>query len=213
MRIGLELDTRSKLLSAAVNVFGERGFDAASVREIAEMAGVNHGSIKYHYSSKKDLWRAVVMYLFNMMDDAVHTNSHLWPEMTARERIIDTTLAYVRFNAQYPQFEQIIESETAQINERTEWLNESFVRPFTDRAVISIALGQEHGVYPKNIPPMNLYFMIRAATRSVFASSYTIERNFGVDVFDDAEVERHSRAMIELFLLPETEVEPSGQPV
>jgi len=52
--------TKERLLAAASRLFGERGFQATSVREIAERAGTNVASGNYHYGSKKALYLEVL---------------------------------------------------------------------------------------------------------------------------------------------------------
>lgn len=207
----LELDTRSKLLAAAVTVFGKAGFEAASVRQIADLAGVNHGSIKYHYSSKGDLWRAAISYLFNKMEQSVHLNEAKWETMSARERVIDAIRSYVRFNAAHPEFHRMLMFETMSGGERLEWLSDNFTRPFADRAINVVALAQEQGVYPPEISPMNLHYINVAACRTLFLMAPEISRNFGVDVFADEEIERHIDSLVKLLLLPElNETAPAG---
>ncbi len=51
---------RLKLLEAGVKIFGEKGPEAASVREIAEAAGQNVAAIAYYFGSKEKLYLAVV---------------------------------------------------------------------------------------------------------------------------------------------------------
>lgn len=51
-------DTRAALIAAGLKIFGQRGFDAASTREIAAAAKTNIGSIAYHFGSKEGLRQA-----------------------------------------------------------------------------------------------------------------------------------------------------------
>lgn len=53
-------DARQELLSAAADVFGERGFHDASIDEIAERAGYSKGAVYWHFASKDDLFLALV---------------------------------------------------------------------------------------------------------------------------------------------------------
>lgn len=53
------MTTRSRLLDAAERLFADRGFHAASVREITELAGANVAAVNYHFGSKEQLLRAV----------------------------------------------------------------------------------------------------------------------------------------------------------
>jgi AcrR family transcriptional regulator len=47
--------TRERLLEAAVRVFADRGFQAATVREICRRAGANVAAVNYHFGSKEEL--------------------------------------------------------------------------------------------------------------------------------------------------------------
>jgi AcrR family transcriptional regulator len=51
--------TRVELLATAGKVFGERGYDGASVEEIAERAGYSHGAVYSNFTGKSDLFLAV----------------------------------------------------------------------------------------------------------------------------------------------------------
>ena len=51
--------TRSLLLDAAKDVFAKRGFEGASLEEIAEAAGYTRGAIYKHFGSKEELFLAV----------------------------------------------------------------------------------------------------------------------------------------------------------
>ncbi|KKW66428.1 helix-turn-helix domain-containing protein [Mycolicibacterium elephantis] len=51
--------TRSLLLDAAENVFGEKGFTAATLDDIAYAAGYTKGAIYKHFATKEELFLAV----------------------------------------------------------------------------------------------------------------------------------------------------------
>ena len=51
--------TRDLLLDAAKEVFARRGFEGASLEEIAEAAGYTRGAIYKHFGSKEELFLAV----------------------------------------------------------------------------------------------------------------------------------------------------------
>jgi AcrR family transcriptional regulator len=50
---------RSALLAAAARTIASRGYDATSMRDIARAAGMQAGSLYYHYASKEELFAAV----------------------------------------------------------------------------------------------------------------------------------------------------------
>src|ERR1700743_1454989 len=58
------IETRAAILDAAIAEFAERGFEAASIRAIADRLGLQHPLITYHYRSKDILWQAAAEHAF-----------------------------------------------------------------------------------------------------------------------------------------------------
>ncbi len=59
-REGAEKPTRDRILDAAEHLFARRGFDAATVREIAAAAGANVAAVGYYFQGKENLYVAVL---------------------------------------------------------------------------------------------------------------------------------------------------------
>lgn len=57
--MGDTLSTEDKILKAAEEVFQERGYHGARMREIAEKAGINKGLLHYYFKSKEKLFDAI----------------------------------------------------------------------------------------------------------------------------------------------------------
>jgi len=53
-------DTKAALLAAAVEVFGEQGFDGATVRAIAARAGVDAAMVNHWFGGKQGLFLAAI---------------------------------------------------------------------------------------------------------------------------------------------------------
>jgi len=53
------LDARSRLVISALRLFAEKGFEAATTREICDAAGANISAIRYYFGDKAGLYRAV----------------------------------------------------------------------------------------------------------------------------------------------------------
>ena len=54
------LDTKSRILDAAEKLFGEKGFDATSLRDITTEADVHLAAVNYHFQSKDSLIDAAI---------------------------------------------------------------------------------------------------------------------------------------------------------
>jgi AcrR family transcriptional regulator len=62
-------DARAMLLGAAAEVFARRGYDGASMDEIARCAGYSKGALYWHFDSKDELF-------FALMDQSVDAPAH-----------------------------------------------------------------------------------------------------------------------------------------
>jgi AcrR family transcriptional regulator len=56
------MDKREIILSTAMKLFGQKGFEGTSVREIASGADVNPAMISYYFGSKEKLFESLVEY-------------------------------------------------------------------------------------------------------------------------------------------------------
>ena len=60
-------DTRTRILTAACDEFGARGFAATTVDRIARRGRVNKAMIYYHFPSKRALYTAIVRELYSAL--------------------------------------------------------------------------------------------------------------------------------------------------
>ncbi|MCV2882990.1 TetR/AcrR family transcriptional regulator [Actibacterium sp. XHP0104] len=61
--------TRGNLLDAAEHLFAERGYEAVTLKEIAEVASANVGQIVYHFGQKDELIKEVVLRRAGLISD------------------------------------------------------------------------------------------------------------------------------------------------
>ncbi|QIS01158.1 TetR family transcriptional regulator [Nocardia brasiliensis] len=52
--------TKSAIRDAAVKLFGDKGFEQTSLREVADAVGITKASLYYHYASKLELLHAII---------------------------------------------------------------------------------------------------------------------------------------------------------
>ena len=55
-----KVNTREKILETAIELFAEKGFNGTTTKEIAEAAEVNESLIFRHFSTKRDLYGAII---------------------------------------------------------------------------------------------------------------------------------------------------------
>jgi AcrR family transcriptional regulator len=54
--------TRERILEAARRILSEEGVERLTTRRVAELAGVSHGMVHYHFADKRDLIVALVVH-------------------------------------------------------------------------------------------------------------------------------------------------------
>jgi AcrR family transcriptional regulator len=84
-------DLRPALLRAAVEVIGQSGPAAMSLREVARRAGVSHAAAAYHFGDKAGLLTAVAAQGYRMLTE------ELRGAREARSSFLEVGVAYVRF--------------------------------------------------------------------------------------------------------------------
>ena len=63
-----DLTARARIREAALRLFGEQGFDQATIRSIADAAGVSSGLVRHHFGSKEALRDACDAHLARLVE-------------------------------------------------------------------------------------------------------------------------------------------------
>jgi AcrR family transcriptional regulator len=87
-RIG-EADTRSRIQDIAIELFTEQGYEATSLREIAERLGVTKAALYYHFRTKDDIIASLVEECGLKIEELI-----AWAER--QPRTLETRLEFVR---------------------------------------------------------------------------------------------------------------------
>ena len=136
------------LLDRALEAFAERGFEGASVREIAREAGVSHGLLGARFGSKLALWTAAVEHGMDRLHSRmVRLQTSLPAEAGIEERMRAACVDFLETVAEYPAIVQLMNVEGARASERLDYIVATFFRgrrwPFTDL----LAEGQARGIF------------------------------------------------------------------
>jgi len=183
-----DLTARARIRDAAMRLFGEVGFERATVRGIAEAAGVSPGLVRHHFGSKQGLREACDEHLLRMvrrlddraresMDSGVpgvvlSARAAAWPHMRYLTRSLSEGFAAELFD------------ELARLSEP--WLAEAD-RNRSDPSAVDTG--------------------VRAAVVTAWALSSAIlhehlSRAFGVDMFSPEGDRLLARAHIDLYSHP-----------
>ena len=83
-------ETRSRIMAASVKLFSDRGFNAASVDDICDEAGISKGAFYHHFESKQALFLALLDGWLKAIDSAIEASK----DKTAPETFMQMTEAF-----------------------------------------------------------------------------------------------------------------------
>ncbi|MFK7740342.1 MAG: TetR/AcrR family transcriptional regulator [Planctomycetota bacterium] len=88
-------DTKETILDAAEKLFAERGFEATSLRQLTAEAGVNLAAVNYHFGSKDDLAKAVLLRYVGPINEERHRRFDVLAEASATPSVAEIVRAFV----------------------------------------------------------------------------------------------------------------------
>jgi len=83
------VDTRTRIQQVALELFTERGYEATSLREIAERLGVTKAALYYHFRTKDEIVQSII-------DDQVSSLDALIAWGQEQPRSLETRREFVR---------------------------------------------------------------------------------------------------------------------
>ena len=108
-------ETRARIVTAALKMFGERGFEGASTRDIATSAGVNAPALQYYFDNKEGVYLAC----------AEHIVKRVWECMaevvTRTERAVEEGASDDQLIASYCDIQEHLARFMFNSDEADEW--------------------------------------------------------------------------------------------
>ncbi|HZQ81544.1 MAG TPA: helix-turn-helix domain-containing protein [Gaiellaceae bacterium] len=149
-------DTRNRILDVALELFNDQGYDATSLREIAERLGVTKAALYYHFKSKADILLELHLRLHDLGDDLLAELDQLpddqvvaaWPGLVDRfiDAVTENRDLFLVHQRNQRAFEQVINDERHQqanqdIEERFRRVLANDVIPLADRVRMACSIG------------------------------------------------------------------------
>jgi AcrR family transcriptional regulator len=174
--------TRTAILEAALAEFAEKGFEAASIRSIAERTGFQHPLITYHYPSKDLLWQAVAEDTFERIRKEWDERAPQEGDLSPLERLRAEYRTLFRHTARFPEFHRFMRQEATTDNPRLQWVAEKVLKPLISRLLPQIRAAQAEGQLPPVEPILFHYMMVSlTAALSEFGPEMRITRRLSAD--------------------------------
>src|SRR6266550_3840153 len=191
------IETRAAILDAAIAEFARRGFEAASIRAIADRLGLQHPLITYHYRTKDILWRAAAEHAFAQIragwDSSAPENSDLPPLARLREEY--ATL--FRYTVAFPEFHRFMRQESLSNNPRLKWVAETVLTPLLGRLIPQIVAAQKQGLLTA-VDPILFHYMMVSLTATLSGFGPEMQATSGLSARDTKVVEAYWRLVDEM---------------
>jgi AcrR family transcriptional regulator len=193
------LETRERLVDAALLVFADHGFAGASTREIARRAGVALAALPYHFTTKEALWKAAADRIFGRLGDAFLRRIEGLEGVDPRARLRLLLRDFVRFQAAHPELHRFMIQEGIGKSPRLAWLVETHIRPIYESVRALTEEAQREG-FARLGRPEHVHYMLIGAASSIYALAAEAELLTGVDPTDEALVAEHVATLERIFL-------------
>jgi AcrR family transcriptional regulator len=184
------IDTRLTIIKAALTEFAEKGFEAASIRSIAQRTELQHPLITYHFRTKEILWRSVAEHLFSEIRTIWDQNAPIDSSLPPRDFVREEFRILLRFMVEYKDFHQFMLRESRPNNPRLAWLTQTFLAPLVGRTLPKIRLAQESGDLPPG-DPLLVNYMLIGITSALSSLGPEIQELSGIKPDDPAVVDAY----------------------
>jgi len=162
---GKREQSMERIRSAAIKVFSTKGFDGASIREIARTANVSDALIHTYFGRKDALWRSVAAEYYDTMHK--HSDAALMQCEPADELDEMRLRAHnlMEFLTDHSGLHALIAPELRHRTARTEFLVSTFYHPRFFTALRGIEKAQAAGHLPSGNPALlNILVVSLAST-------------------------------------------------
>ena len=193
------LETRDRLVEAALFLFAERGFEGTTTREIAKRASVALAALPYHFETKDALWRAAADRIFDLLRGALATRIDDLASLEPRERLRLALREFLAFAADHPELHRFMLTEGTAPSDRLAWLVERHVRPLFTAITAWFGDTRHRGLAPEGRAEHLFYAIVGAVSMPyAVAPEFTLLTGRDPRELRDA----HAEFILGLFLPP-----------
>ncbi|MDA9244838.1 TetR/AcrR family transcriptional regulator [Flavobacteriaceae bacterium] len=180
------------ILIAALDVFAEKGYDGAQLKDVAQKVGVTNPLISYRFENKEDLWKKAVSFLGEKLVDRFEHIKSYYVDLTGTMALRAYTRQYIYFLAENPALYKIIFQELGHDTWRSTYLIEQLFTPVIWFGEKSIETPLDSLKEFKTIPRANFISIIMGASSSFFMLSQLMRNQYGTEVFSKEQIEQHA---------------------
>ncbi|MEM9178474.1 MAG: TetR/AcrR family transcriptional regulator [Pseudomonadota bacterium] len=183
-------------MSAAIDLFAERGFDGVSLSQISSKIDSDVGLTRYYFGSKASLWTAAMKHLAeNFVQDLSAANK--FEDGSKTEALKSLIRAFVIASAQWPQVSRVIVFDGDKSDARGEFIKNQFIAPFFHLLSDLIEGAKSEGTIP-DVSTRTIFFMITHGGSFPMALPALTNAFPGGDIESKSGLSAHAEAIVDL---------------
>lgn len=196
-------DTKRRLMDAAGEIFSEKGFKAATVREICRLAKANVAAVHYHFGDKEGLYKALLVEAFEAGLKRYPPHMHLGSEASGDQRLyafIHSFLLRMLGGERFAWCGKLMARELPEPTEALDHIVERYILPLSEqlRSIVAEVLG--NGAKPTDKRTLFCAMSVVGQCQYVFRSRSVVGRLIPSMRFDDAGIAALARHIADFSL-------------
>lgn len=187
------------LLEAAIEVFAQRGPEAATVDQICKKAGLNKRMLYHYFGSKQQLYQEALSHMYQQL---LSLDISLETMMLPAEKIIETIVRqYYMFLKNHQNFVRLICYENLNYGHAARKLKiKDKTPPVITALQLAIKKGQTEKRFRKNIDAQKLTVSIMGLCFFYFSNKHTIKELVGNMPMTKPALEKQIKHVLDLIL-------------
>jgi AcrR family transcriptional regulator len=180
---------RESIIDAAEDLFSEKGFDGATMEDVADRAELGKGTLYLHFKSKSSIYLAICERGSSKLNKVL--GKVLTDDVSGIEMVKKMGFAYLEFVKTYPVyfsafvFHETLLNDDALSESKLAAKCEDHAREAMAYIVRALQIGMQDGSIRKTIDPREMGLIIWGASKGVVHMAFLKENRSHMKILDD----------------------------
>jgi AcrR family transcriptional regulator len=187
--------TREMILGVAEEVFAEKNYNGATMKDIADRLGIKKPALYYHFKNKDDIYRSLILSIYERLEEKVREPFKMGRNFKEKIKALITNL--VDFWAEHPRFPNIITQEVLSKGDLVySELIPRFWMPMFQDSISELKKGESG--YPANLDVPLLVINIFGMSAFYFFVGPILNKITGEDYYSADKIEKLKKEILDL---------------
>jgi TetR/AcrR family transcriptional regulator len=190
---------RENILRAALAEFSAKGFTGASVRTIAQEAGVAHGLIRHYFQGKEELFRSAADYLFGQVQQSLIASANHGSAADPVQQLQQQIRAFVHLSAKLPYMAAFLMQAGLDGGEHFLYVVNKYVKPLHELSLAPYREAVAQGLM-RDFEPDFVFLIATHAATAPFANSAVRNAVVGDYAANSAKIDHYADTLIKVLM-------------